>query len=202
MLRFARNSGDGAPGGARGRVGPSLLPAGRAAREAAAPWARAPARVGPAAPAHGPRSPCRALPAAVRARAPPRGGRFKRLAAGARGRGELGGRRREGHGSVPTVARSQLPSAPCHPLGGLLPDGSLLLLSRWGTMVTKAGLGALCGAPRLPDDGSSETSKVYPWNWSVAAAKALVHQKLSPPATCALADVEGMKQTGKLQRKP
>lgn len=71
-----------------------------------------------------------------------------------------------------------------------------------------AGLHVLCGAPELPGEtcmvpqlGSSGISKVYPWNSSVAAAKSLVHQKLSPPTTCGLAEVEGMKfQSGSLHR--
>lgn len=70
-------------------------------------------------------------------------------------------------------------------------------------MVTKAGLRALCGAQGLPGEttmgpqlGSSEISKVCPWNLGVAAAKSLVLQKLSPPTTCAEAQAEGMKLTG------
>lgn len=108
----------GAPGmgtrEVRDRIGPrspsTWRSAGRAAREAGgAAGARASARVGPASPAHGPRSP---LAAALRARAPPRGGRFKRLVRGARGRAL--GRRRGGSRSV--QRRSPALNPLCHPV--------------------------------------------------------------------------------------
>lgn len=90
----------------------------------------------------------------------------------------------------------------------LLSVGAALFLSQWGTMVTMAGLQVLCGAPGLPGEtcmvpqlGSPGISHVCPWNSSVAAAKSLVYQKLSPPTTCGLAEVEGMKfQSGSLYR--
>lgn len=53
----------------------------------------------------------------------------------------------------------------------------------------------------VPQLGSPGISKLCPWNSSVAAAKSLVYQKLSPPTTCGLAEVEGMKfQSGSLYR--
>lgn len=136
---------------------------------------------------------------ALRARAPLCGGRFKRPVRGGRARAAAGnsGSRRWGGATASTVGRLSLT-----PINPVSPGRCCLKFPcRWGTMVTKAGPRALCGAQGLPGEtsmgpqlGSPEISKVFPWNLSVAAAKSLVHQKLSSLTTCAQA--EGMKQTG------
>lgn len=187
--------GDGKPGGALGRGGPRSQPTWRAAREAGGtPGARAPARVGPASPALGPlsrrawgaRSARRREIQTADARGP---GRARRLGA----RGAAGG---EGAAAFTHRCLSLTPFNPVSP-GCSLP---------LGTMVTKAGLRDLCGAQGLPGKtsmgpqlGSPEISKVCPWNWSAAAVTSLVHQKLSPPTTCAVGQAEGMKQTREVQ---
>lgn len=153
------------------------------ARELRPAWAPPRPRTGPSA-------------AALRARARLCGGRFKRLVRRGRALAASGSRR---WGGATASTDGRLPLTPISPVS---PGRCCLTFPcRWGTMVTKAGLRALCGAQGLPGEismgpqlGYPEISKVCPWNLSVAAAKSLVHQKLSPLTTCAQA--EGMKQTG------
>lgn len=122
-------------------------------------------------------------------------------------RGRAGGRGGKG---AAASADGRLPLTPVSPLspGRLLLEGSELLLSQWGTMVAMAGLHALCGVPGRPGEtsvvpqlGSPAISKVCPWNSSDAAAKSLIHQKLSLPTTWARAGVEGRKWSGNSRTK-
>lgn len=165
-----------------------VKPAALRARELRPAWAPLRPRTGP-------------LAVALRARAPLCGGRFKRLVRRGRARAAVGSSWSRRWGGAAASADDRLPLTPINPVS---PGRCCLTFScRWGTMVTKAGLRAFCGVQGLPGEtsmgpqlGSPEISKVCPWNLSVASAKSLVHQKLSPRTTCAVPQAEGLKQTG------
>lgn len=149
--------------------------------------------MGPASPAHGPRSPLsrRAPGARPATRREIQTAGDARVAAG-----------REGAAASSTDGR--LPFTPISPVSPpVVYCLAVPLRSPWGTMVTTAGLRARCGAQGLPSEtcmvpqlGAPGINRVCPWDSSVAAAKSLVHQKLCPPTTCALAEVEGVNRPG------